>query len=569
MPAKIPESLKFQIVQQWLQGKPRNNIAPASGISLGSVSNIVDEWRHNLGIPIANDLRDLAVILKQLNITPVQCADGFRAVSIMQRIGVALENIESFTLDTFNRCMLIGLSPENISVYLQDLIEFSKNGLPLSKISEYIQEKTDEKIKLETEIKGLRAQIAILKQDKEKYEFLRNQALQEKELTISDLQWYSNLRSELEKYSMPINDISKFALLIDNLSQHSNYDVSQVIKEFSDLELLKKNVDMLQSELPILRNNINELEQQRQTVESFINLHRQTMSAYNDLKSMGFGLKELNFLYDTICEIGYENYIPLAKAVQKFLSDVEDQYDRKLGFEAKLEKLKNELNSLRKEKAKLQSELLTNPLIGPKLIKLNMSGVSDQIIINIATLFEKYGAGEENDKDGQLLLSDLDKYSGLKSALRTLVSEVETLKKEKAFLEGQKQSLDTNNQTIQSSFTRLVRIVDFLQGIVASLTSEILSLVLIYLFALYFHNIKIHFDNRDIGENELQEQPYRFDEFTSLSRSINGEDVPLEEMKKAVLKAIQALLNRIPLDDDLLAGGLLAAYDALNDKIDN
>lgn len=175
-------------MQQWLQGKPRNNIALASGISLGSVSNIINEWRHNLGIPIANELRDLAVILRQLNVTPVQRAYGFRVVSIMQRIGVALENIKSFTLDTYNRCMRIGLSPESISKYLQELIEFSKNGLPLSKISENIKEKTNEKIKLDRELGELREQITTLRQEKENYEFLCDQALQLKELTTSDLQ---------------------------------------------------------------------------------------------------------------------------------------------------------------------------------------------------------------------------------------------------------------------------------------------------------------------------------------------------------------------------------------------
>gem|GEM_PF-6142701 len=50
-------------------------ILPLKVVSRGSVSNIIDGWRHNLGIPLADELLDLAIILKKLNITSVQCRD--------------------------------------------------------------------------------------------------------------------------------------------------------------------------------------------------------------------------------------------------------------------------------------------------------------------------------------------------------------------------------------------------------------------------------------------------------------------------------------------------------------
>lgn len=53
------------------------------------------------------------------------------------------------------------------------------------------------------------------------------------------------------------------------------------------------------------------------------------------------------------------------------------------------------------------------------------SGASDQTIINIAKLFEKYGVGGEDNTDGQMLLSDLDKYDGLKATLIALTKKVE------------------------------------------------------------------------------------------------------------------------------------------------
>src|ERR1043166_5669623 len=52
------------------------------------------------------------------------------------------------------------------------------------------------------------------------------------------------------------------------------------------------------------------------------------------------------------------------------------------------------------------------------------------------------------------------------------------------------------------------------------------------------------------------------DEFAALSRSKRGEDIAIEEIKKAVVKAIQILLGKIKPSDGLM-GDLSIAYAAL------
>ena len=71
------------------------------------------------------------------------------------------EQLESFILDVYNRCIDLGLSSENIALHIKDLLEFSKTNnsnnnnnskiIPLSQISEFIQQKADERKKLEEE----------------------------------------------------------------------------------------------------------------------------------------------------------------------------------------------------------------------------------------------------------------------------------------------------------------------------------------------------------------------------------------------------------------------------------
>jgi FtsZ-binding cell division protein ZapB len=447
MPAGLPINIKTLVIQQWLQGKPRNDIAAENGVSSGAVTNIVNEWRYNLGFAVADELRQLAVTMRKVGITAAQCALGFRITTVMLRIGVKEDALESFVLDVYNRCQDIGILPENISSYLADLLEFSKT-VPFSKIPHYIKEKNDEKIKLEEEIEKLKAQIQTLQQEKQNADSIRNTILEDGKITSYRLKWYSDLKAELGKYGIPVDDISKLAKLVNCLKQYQ-YDVENVINEFLDLEIRRLSYRYLHENMPPLENR-------KTYLESMISMHNQVLSKYNSLQTMGFGLSQLQYLWITVNEIALENNIPQKEAVTKFLSDLERQYNNKLGFERKVESLRNEVNKLHEEEVRIRAGLLSLPLVGPKLIKLTQSGVTEPDIINIAAIFEKYVAG----KDRESFVSELQNYGSLKSATQELSKQYEKMKVKVNLLQSQNRDSNKDNQ-----------------GLINSLRSEIPELV--------------------------------------------------------------------------------------------
>src|ERR1700745_2606957 len=125
MPSKLSDNYKSLVIQEWLNGKQRDNIDIDNGLGAGSVTNIVNEWRTLLGSPTADTLRELAETLRRIGISAAQCALGFRVATLMLRIGVKEDSFESFILDVYNRCKDMGLSPQNIAFHLADLLEFS------------------------------------------------------------------------------------------------------------------------------------------------------------------------------------------------------------------------------------------------------------------------------------------------------------------------------------------------------------------------------------------------------------------------------------------------------------
>ena len=182
MPIRHPDSIKSAVIQQWLEGKPRDLIAADTGLSTGAATNIIDEWRQNLGIPLAKDLREFAITLKKIGISANQCALGFRTAMILIKCGVGDNEFFSFISQIYDNCKKFDLSPEKIISHLKDLSQFSEN-MSLSKISEYIEQKANEKRRLEKDIENMRTQIQTLEQEKSYSEELRDNAVKHEKMT--------------------------------------------------------------------------------------------------------------------------------------------------------------------------------------------------------------------------------------------------------------------------------------------------------------------------------------------------------------------------------------------------
>jgi DNA-binding transcriptional MerR regulator len=261
MPARLPDSIKSLVIQQWLEGKPRNDIAADNGLSDGAVTNIVNEWKHNLGFSLADDLRELAVTMKRVGVTASQCALGFRVAMIMLNMGIKEDDFESYILDIYNHCKNVGLTPENIASHLKDLLDFSTtNTIPFSQIPNYIKQKVEQKEKLEEEIKNLERKIEKLILEQSDRESLRDQALHDERMTATELKWYSDIKAELRKYGISVDDISKFAKAVNGIRQYG-YDVGKVISEFSESQSLETRRKILQNSVRLLQNESNYLGQ--------------------------------------------------------------------------------------------------------------------------------------------------------------------------------------------------------------------------------------------------------------------------------------------------------------------
>jgi uncharacterized protein YpuA (DUF1002 family) len=119
---------------------------------------------------------------------------------------------------------------------------------------------------------------------------------------------------------------------------------------------------------------------------------------------MGFGLKELKLLFYTVKEVAAENKIPEDKAVQRFLEDIEKNYDNKLGYDSTLERIKSEIEKANRELDTKRSELGLNKEAVRVVTGLLSTGSTYQQILELAWFLQSVHINFES------LKADLYKY---------------------------------------------------------------------------------------------------------------------------------------------------------------
>ena len=88
MPLRISQDTRNQIIRKWIGGKSRDEIAELFNVSSGTVSNVVDEWRNDLGFPTADSIRQLSVEIRRCAISVPECAQGIRILNTLHLLGI-------------------------------------------------------------------------------------------------------------------------------------------------------------------------------------------------------------------------------------------------------------------------------------------------------------------------------------------------------------------------------------------------------------------------------------------------------------------------------------------------
>lgn len=92
----ISNTQRNQIIEYYLQGLSRDEIALNSRVSAGSVSNTIQNWKNSIDSHDIEEIRQFIKTSKKEGMTIKQCSEGYRMLKLMDKLGIVeIKDIDS------------------------------------------------------------------------------------------------------------------------------------------------------------------------------------------------------------------------------------------------------------------------------------------------------------------------------------------------------------------------------------------------------------------------------------------------------------------------------------------
>jgi hypothetical protein len=502
----ISSQVEELIIQNYLSGHSRDEIAEETGVALGSVSNKVNEWKKRLAAPDMEELRRFAVNMKKSGITMKQCAKGLRFLQLLKGLEIMIENddidsdldsLSFFVNDIYTKCKERGISPTVVTTWITDLMDFStenygyvyenaKNGIKMSSkenqtdrkepltcvsvISDFIEKKKKEIGDQSKNEKKISEEI-------NQYELQKGELVekigaleQESQSIIVYRDTFRKLDNILlEECSIDLKkDLGSFTRLFSDFKENG-YDVTTIVKEYTKAIKLRLDITLNESQIGAYQKQLTSLQNNIGFYQSVLDNNRKNWDIYQQLEVMKFGLKELKQLWLTVTEIATSRDKSRGDAVSIFIKDVEDNYYDKLQFEDRVKEKRTELAMLYEQINMSRQNLSMQPFIGPLLLSLYKKGITEQEITDMNQLFQEYlletakiDNNEDNNNESdtnvkntvdkgrgyQTFIDELKKYGGIKGSIKHQSPILDEIKNETAVLIEQRKALLTLCQNV-------------------------------------------------------------------------------------------------------------------------
>jgi hypothetical protein len=209
MPAGIEASIKTKVIQQWLSGDSSAKIAIDNKIGEGTVSSVVSDFKIGLDNSEFDSANELALQAKKQGLNLSDLASNFRLHNFIRASAVTEDELESFIA----RIHPNDLPHEKIVSCVNQLYDLSnEQSIPIQEVPNYIQQKLEEKQKIDQEVK-------------EASDILKN-----KSVSIEAINEHIKLREKLNEHDLCTQDIDKLLNLLNN-ARECEFDSRIIVRK--------------------------------------------------------------------------------------------------------------------------------------------------------------------------------------------------------------------------------------------------------------------------------------------------------------------------------------------------
>lgn len=408
---------KNQIMRDWLSGKRRREISINNGISTGAVSNVVEEWRLRLGRSELDSIREFVVECRKSGITAAECALGFRIVNALRNLGTEEDQLYLFLNQIYDKCQYYDISPDAI-VHTASKVADLVNEMPISEIPQYVQEKAQEKVRVDKEVQQAM-------KDKSNAEAQLQSTLKNNAVTIQTLGAFIKAKVLLmNNHNIHIeSDLSKVVSLINN-SRLLGFDPSQIVSYLANIADLEERERQLLDSIKRAHDEHEMCKRNTKITFKEIEENKTLLETFNQLDSMGFGLEELVNIRNMASEFEAANHnIPRDSLHDKrYLVKMVLDRLRETQF------LKKEIESLEKEKSLLQQEIAQQTEIYTKFMESASEKAIEKVVDYSRRAIQSICTGDLSEKqtEGSRTLPKVSDSNSTPKVIQDISSETKS-----------------------------------------------------------------------------------------------------------------------------------------------
>jgi hypothetical protein len=208
MGGRIPEQIRREVIQKWLLGEKRHNIAADLDIGDGTVSEIMKLYSQKDSE--VDFIRQVALAIKSLQ-TDVSTFSQAVRLNILNELGLREEQIESLITVAEGHCFKRNLKLEEFFEIVEEVASYSdKVGMPLEDLPDHLEEQKRSLEELCSDIEDAQNNLSVV---------LRNN-----DVTLKDLENYKKDKPVIERLELAQIELEKVTNERDGLRE-------QIVKE--------------------------------------------------------------------------------------------------------------------------------------------------------------------------------------------------------------------------------------------------------------------------------------------------------------------------------------------------
>ena len=430
MPRIITSHEKLAVIDDWLSGESRFDIAKKHNIGNATVYNIIQEWSNGIGKQQADRLREIAIKLKQNGLTVSGCAKGLRMLMMLKKYGIEddenEERVTYFLKEIYTKCQEVGLTPQKVFDYISDILKFS-NEISISLIPHFMKQRIEEKKELESAVQKISTKIKELSNIQEEKEQEIERLSKMEEIMTQTYKMFRTAQFRLEQFGVKMDDMDMFVKSVVGMSRE-NYDYVQILAKIAEHEKLEKDLDYYKEEITRSKNESAKLNQEIHDKKNNLNYYKIKLDILNELEGRDFGIEEFRTFINMLNEIGMEHNQTYDEIKKKFFNDVKN-YEEVIGTRKEIDRLKSEIDRIKRELKSLEVETIKEreksnayPKIVECITRLSGAGISEDDIVKIDKILSMtdYYLYKDKPLSKESLIEDLQKYRNLKLAIDNL-----------------------------------------------------------------------------------------------------------------------------------------------------